>query len=80
MNGTFIKGAYIELCRYDDRYNEYYCCSERNLFVNIPEDRTIEPFYSCGKFNQKKICDMYDVDGSKVLDVKIPEWCPLKQR
>jgi len=79
MTGCFVKGKWIDLNMWDERYGEYYCGPCRKLWCNMPEDRNIEPFYSCHcDEGNRKICNMWDAD-DKVYDVLKPEWCKMRK-
>lgn len=84
----FIRGAWIQLHAWDERYHDYYCCPKHTgLYCNVPDDPKDPPYYSCYFTNQRKICNMYTddpeymlLDGPRgIMDPIRPDWCPLNE-
>lgn len=73
----FIKGAWIDISRGDERYHDYFCCPTHGLMNNLPEDLTINPYYSCGLSKGRKIQDW---DYPYRPNIIIPDWCPLREK
>jgi len=83
---VFIKGAWIDLNPWDERYLDYYCCPNYQLMVTVPyanDDKTTydyhSMYYSCG-LNGQKICDKTPVYARNGDDIVTPRWCPLKDK
>jgi hypothetical protein len=88
---VFIKGAWVDLCPWDERYHEYYCCSGGFGLNLISHCETFDPAtgrgekhdppcwitFHCARADNREI-PVSDNDESYHKMARRPDWCPLR--